>query len=170
MYLIISTSLTPNSRSRILAQLALTVFNEKEVGAEFFDLRDIDLPFCDGDKCYDDPTVKKLKEIIKQADSIIVASPIYNYDVNAVAKNLLEVTGSSWNEKVVGFICSAGGKGSYMSVMPFANSLMLDYRCRIIPRYVYTTSKSFNEGQLADNEIIDRINELVDTIITWSSS
>ena len=64
MYLIISTSLTPNSRSRILAQLALTVFNEKEVGAEFFDLRDIDLPFCDGDKCYDDPTVKKLEEII----------------------------------------------------------------------------------------------------------
>jgi FMN reductase len=57
-----------------------------------------------------------------------------------------------------------------MSVMPFANSLMLDYRCRIIPRYVYTTSESFSEGQLADNEIIDRINELVDTIISWSSS
>ena len=170
MYLIISTSLNPNSRSRILAQRALTVFNEKEVGAEFFDLRDIDLPFCDGDKCYDDPTVKKLKKIITQADAIIVACPIYNYDVNAVAKNLLEVTGSSWNEKVVGFICSAGGKGSYMSVMPFAHSLMLDYRCRIIPRYVYTPSESFNEGQLADNEIIDRINQLVDTIITWSSS
>ena len=50
MYLIISTSLNAKSRSSILAQRALTVFNEKEVGAEFFDLRDIDLPFCDGDK------------------------------------------------------------------------------------------------------------------------
>jgi len=60
--LIISTSLNTNSRSWVLAQFALSVFNEKGVDAELFDLRDVDLPFCDGDKCYDDPTVKKLKK------------------------------------------------------------------------------------------------------------
>ncbi|MDP6500219.1 MAG: hypothetical protein QF847_03295 [Candidatus Marinimicrobia bacterium] len=61
---------------------------------------------------------------------------MYNYDVNAAAKNLLELTGSGWNEKTVGFICNAGGDKSYMSVMSFANSLMLDHRCKIIPCFV----------------------------------
>ena len=167
MYLIISTSLNTNSRSWILAQCALSVFNEKGIDAELFDLRDVDLPFCDGDKCYDDPTVKKLKKIITQADAIIVACPIYNYDVNAVTKNLLELTGSSWNEKVVGFMCSAGGKGSFMSVMPFANSLMLDFRCHIIPRFVYAAGDAFDGRELIDSEIKIRIDELVSTIINW---
>ena len=167
MHLIISCSLNKSSRSRMMAEYAYNLYCKD---AKFIDFQKIEFPICDGDKCYEEPIVNELKGYINNASSILIASPIYNYDLNAVAKNLLEVTGSSWNEKVVGFICSAGGKGSYMSVMPFANSLMLDYRCRIIPRYVYTTSESFNEGQLADNEIIDRINELVDTIITWSSS
>jgi FMN reductase len=37
--------------------------------------------------------------------------------------------------KVVGFLCAAGGKSSYMSVMRLANSLMLDFRCLIIPHF-----------------------------------
>ncbi len=92
-----------------------------------------------------------------------------SYDLNAVAKNLLELTGKGWNEKVVGFICKAGRKASFMSVMPFANSLMLDYRCHIIPRFVYVTSDAFHGSDLVDSEILSRIDELVNTIIEWSS-
>ena len=170
MHLIISTSLNPNSRSGILAQHALTDFKDKSMAAEIIDLRDYDLPFCDGDTCNKDAVVKELKEKITNSKSIILASPIYNYDVNAVAKNLLELTGSAWTEKVVGFMCSAGGKGSYMSVMPFANSLMLDFRCHIIPRYVYVTGDAFDGLLIANEEVISRIEELVDSIISWSSS
>ena len=35
---------------------------------------------------------------------------------------------------------------SYMSVMAYANSLMLDFRCVIIPRFVYATGSAFAEG------------------------
>mgnify|MGYP001178670357 CR=1 FL=1 len=50
------------------------------------------------------------------------------------------------------------------------NSLMLDYRCRIIPRYVYATGDAFDSSQVANEEVISRIEELVDSIISWSSS
>ncbi|MFQ6676687.1 MAG: NADPH-dependent FMN reductase [Fidelibacterota bacterium] len=165
MHLIISTDLSPNSKTIVLAENALSVFNEMKVEAELIDLAENDLPFCDGKKCFENQSVQELTEIITTADSLIVVSPIYNYDLNAAAKNLLELTGSGWNEKVVGFICKAGGKSSYMSVMPFANSLMLDYRCHIIPRFVYATSDAFHGSELADDEIINRIDELVNTII-----
>jgi len=169
MHLIISTSLNPNSRTRVMAEYALKEFQNKDKEAELLDLFKIELPFCDGKKSYKDPAVIDLTKTIAEAESLLIASPIYNYDLNAVAKNLLELTGSGWNEKVVGFICNAGGMGGYMSVMPFANSLMLDFRCKVIPRFVYSTSAAFKDRELNDVKIKNRLEELVNTIIDWSS-
>ena len=137
--------------------------------AKYLDLQDIQFPFCDGDKCYDDPIVEELKGDIKDSSSILIASPIYNFDLNAVAKNLIELTGQAWIDKLVGFISAAGGKGSYMSPMSFANSLMLDFRCIIIPRFVYADKNCFNDGKISD-DIKDRIEELVDASILLSKA
>ena len=90
-------------------------------------------------------------------------------DLNAAAKNLMELTGRAWTDKLVGFICAAGGKGSYMSPMSFMNSLMLDFRCIIIPRFIYTDGDSFDDdNNLNDNQIKDRIEKLVDLTISLS--
>ena len=146
-----------------MAQYAYSLYNEEH--AHIIDLKDYVLPFCDGDKCYNDPSVKELKSYIENADSIIIASPIYNYNFNSVAKNLIELTGRSWSDKLVGFINSAGGKSSYMSSMYFANILMLDFRCLIIPRFVYADKTNFDNQSKMDHEIIERIQKLVQSSI-----
>ena len=161
MFLIISASLNPKSKSRKLAHFAKDAFNGKNKNVDFLDLRDIDLPFCDGTDCYNHKNSKIVNEKIKAADFILICSPIYNYDLNAAIKNVLELSCSSWENKKVGFICAAGGYSSYMSPMSFMNSLMLDYRCLIIPRYVYATGKDFDENLNICNEIKDRISDLV---------
>ena len=73
----------------------------------------------------------------------MIATPIYNYNVSSSAKNLVELTGKAWTDKVVGFLCAAGGRGSYMGCMGLANSLMLDFRSLILPRFVYATGDPF---------------------------
>lgn len=164
-YLIIGASLNPDSHSQVLAEQAQQLFQAREKQAQWLDLREVTLPMCDGSTAYGDPNLPPLAEMVSQAQGILVASPIYNYDVNANIKNFLELTGKSWQEKTVGFLCAAGGKGSYMSVMPFANSLMLDFRCLIIPRFVYATSEAFIEGELVDETIKTRLAELVDQLV-----
>ncbi len=159
MHLIVSCSLNKNSKSRAMAQYASSLFKKD---SRVLDLSTLDIPFCDGNDCYSSPVVKDLKELIISAESIIIAGPVYNYDLNAAAKNLVELTGRDWTDKVVGFICAAGGKGSYMSPMSFANSLMLDFRCVIIPRFVYATGESFDDTGKIDQSLKDRIRELVD--------
>ena len=136
---------------------------------DFIDLEKMTIPFCDGDECYNKPVVDELKQAISNATSIVIASPVYNYDLNAAAKNLMELTGKSWTDKIVGFILAAGGKGSYMSPLPFMNSLMLDFRCLIIPRFVYAEGSLFNGMEMKD-ELKERLKELVDTSITLSES
>ena len=129
-------------------------------GADFIDLQDYDLPLSDGGSCYAHPHVIALAPKVRKAKAVIVATAIYNYDVNAAAKNFLELTGKAWEGKVVGFICAAGGHGSYMSVMPFANSLMLDYRCHVIPSFVYAAPAHIDEGTFGDKALNQRVEEL----------
>ena len=165
MHLIISCSLNKFSKSRMMAEYAYNLYCKD---AKFIDLQKIELPICDGDTCYGKPIVNELKDTIENARSILIASPIYNYDLNAVAKNLIELTGQSWTDKLVGFISAAGGKGSYMSPMSFVNSLMLDFRCLIIPRFVYADKACFNNSGDMNDMIKVRIEELVDSSILLS--
>ena len=158
--LIISSSLNPKSRSRLLALIAFNKLKDMGVSVEWLDLADHSVPLCDGDSTYNNSKVKVLKEIVQNAKGILFAVPIYNYDVNAAAKNLIELTGDAWNEKVVGFLCAAGGKGSYMSVMSLANSLMLDFRCLILPRFVYSVGEDFGEDEVTDPKVKERVMEL----------
>ena len=161
--LIISSSLSKKSQSRKMAEYILNRLNSEEIDIEMLDLRDYNLPLCNGDENSDISIVMDLKSMIREAQGILIATPIYNYNVNAAIKNLIELTGSGWSDKVVGFICSAGGKSSYMSVMSLANSLMLDFRCIIIPRIVYSDEDS---RQLEDS-VKKRLDQLSSELIRF---
>lgn len=158
--LIISGSLRPASRSRILVQAIDKALQSQSVETQFLDLRDYSLPFCDGDIAYEHPQVEILSSMIRQADAILIGIPIYNFDINAAVKNLVELTGSAWENQVVGFLCAAGGRSSYMSVMNFGNDLMLDFRCLILPRFIYAVGSDFTEATISNSEIEDRIQRL----------
>ncbi len=148
---VICCSLNPESRSTGMAESLREPLTRAGVRVDWIDLRDHDLPLCDGATVYGHPEVQALADRLKAADAAIFALPIYNYDGNAAAKNLIELTGKPvWLQKTVGFLCSAGGRGSFMSIMSMANSLMLDFRCVIVPRFVYADDSDFGGDGLSD--------------------
>ncbi len=162
MFLVISASLHPNSRSRILARACTERLSQNHREVNFFDLAVSTLPQCDGATAYAAPHVKELAALIQDAEAIFVASPVYNFDVCAALKNAVELTGRAWTGKVVSLMLAAGGQGSYMSAMGLANSLMLDFRCLIVPRFIYATGDAFEGNSLADEEIQSRVGLLVE--------
>jgi NAD(P)H-dependent FMN reductase len=170
MILVISSSLHPDSRSRILAHACIERLSAAGARAQLFDLAQSPLPACDGATAYDNPNVQALGKLIEQADAILLAAPVYNYDVNSAAKNAVELTGQAWTGKVVGMMLAAGGHGSYMSAMGLANSLMLDFRCIIVPRFIYATSDSFEGNELADEDMQQRIEVLVDETLRMANA
>jgi len=157
--LIISASLNPASKSRLLVEAASATLTADGVTHQILDLRNLPLPLCDGGAAYGDPNVAKAAMLVREASAIMVASPIYNYDVNAALKNLLELTGKAWTDKTVSFLVAAGGNSSYMSIMSVVNSLMLDFRCVIVPRFVYAAPADFNENGIASETVTDRVAE-----------
>lgn len=163
MIAIISSSLREDSNSRILAREAQRVLEQDGHAVALIDLRDHPLPLCDGGACYAHPEVARVQKILAAAQAFIIATPIYNYDGAAAVKNLIELTGSAWENKVVGFLCAAAGKSSYMSIMSLANSLMLDFRSVVVPRFVYATGDDFADGGLQSPEQLRRVAELART-------
>ena len=169
-YLVVSSSGNPSSNSRRMGRIAFAHLEKARVDCRWLDLAEMDLPLCDADACYAHPAARKLSAAIAAADGVIVAAPVYNYDVSASAKNMIELTGSAWEDKVVGFLCAAGGASSYMSVMAYANSLMLDFRCVIIPRFVFATGDAFDDDTLTDAGISQRIEQVAAELIQFTQA
>ena len=174
--LVLSCSLNPTSKSHRLAEAAVEAVPAKGGTAELIDLRQWDLPMCDGRESFGHPSVQPLTDKIEQASAILLSSPVYNYDLSAAAKNAVEMTGRAWQEKAVGFLCVARGHRSYMSPFGLANSLMFDFRCHIVPRFVYATGGDFeDDGRLAGG-IQGRVEELAGAVVqlaralAWSRS
>ena len=163
---VVSCSLNTSSRSRRLALAAEASVRREGAAAELVDLREWELPLCDGGGSFDHRSVEPLSDTIARASAILLSAPVYNYDLNAAAKNLVEMTGQSWTEKPVGFLCSAGGERSYMSPIGFANNLMLDFRCLIIPRFVYCTKADLDADGGLGAPVRERIDELANTAVT----
>ena len=57
-----------------------------------------------------------------------------------------------------------------MSVMSLANSLMIDFRCYIIPKFVYATKHDFEDGKITNYDIKERIEELGKELVRVSNA
>ena len=163
---VVSGSLNPRSQSRALAEHFSEVSSQHGTNVDLIDLRQHPLPFHDGTSDCKTSEVLELTERIRLADAIVVATPIYVYGVNAAVKNFVDLTGHAWTDKAVGFLCSAGGSFSYMSILSIANSLMLDFRCLVLPRFVYATSDDFVTNKISSTikiknpDVLQRVEEL----------
>ena len=167
---VLSCSLHPMSRSFVLARKAEENLIAQGADVRFYDLRDHEMEFCGRPEARHAEIVSELKAVIEGSSAVLMSVPIYNFYANAVAKNIIELTGRSWIYKVVGFLCAAGGQSSYMSIMNIANSLMLDFRCEVVPRFVYATGRAFGNDRtedmfVEDPDILERIEELTDMTV-----
>ena len=164
---ILATSLDAGSRSQIMARYAAERLEARGVSCTLIDLRGWNLPLGGGETEAHQEEVSRLKRLVQPATHLLFAVPVYNWDVNAAAKNLLEIlSGHELDEKTVGFLCAAGGQSSYMSVLPFANSLMLDFRCWIVPRFVYATGGDFGDNEIRSEKVRERIELLLDELFS----
>tara|TARA_X000001036_G_scaffold394102_1_gene394202 strand:+ start:8552 stop:9091 length:540 start_codon:yes stop_codon:yes gene_type:complete len=172
-YLVINSNMNKDSKSLFITDLIIKKINEKndsKINSDLILLSQFDIPLCNGNNHLNNKTVLDLNHKINQSDGILIFTPIYNYNINSALKNLIEMTGNAWKEKILAFVCIAGGEKSYMSVMSLANSLMLDHRCVIIPRFVYVTGTDFISDSKLNDNIMTRINGLVDDLIKFVKS
>jgi len=155
-FTIVSCSLDPDSRSRQLAFAAQHSLQAAGVQVTLIDLRGVLLPGFDNHDIYRHPQLPQLHRVIREADGVLLATPVYNWGVAGAAKTLVEVTGSTeaergltsaWFDQLVTFLVAGGLPHSYMAHTSFASALMLDFKCVINPYHVYATGRDWTGSE-----------------------
>lgn len=163
---IVNSSLSSDSNTRMLCRHAHAHALARGIAADFIDLRDHRvLPY--GEEGSEG--VGQIEAQLEAAGAIILAFPLYNFNMNASLKALIEHCGSCFEDKVVGLMTAAGGRSSYMSVFSVGQSLMLDFRSWVVPRYVYAVGGDFGAEAIASPEVRRRVEQLVETAhrVAW---
>ena len=109
-------SLRKGSYTRMALAVALRGAAERGAETKLIDLRDYQLGFCNGGDEGDYPKdVARLREEVRNAQGIILATPEYHGGYSGVLKNALDLMGfDEFEGKMIGLVgVSGGGLGAF---------------------------------------------------------
>ena len=157
----IAGSLRPDSYS----QQALRVVAERlaALGAEveILDLRQLNLPFCDGSDDYPNyPDVAKLRQAVLEADGVVLVTPEYHGSLSGVLKNALDLMGfEQVSGKGTGLISVLGGQSNSNSLNDMRTILRWIHAWTIPEQVAIGQAwKAFDaDGKLQDEKLSERI-------------
>ncbi|BAY28397.1 MULTISPECIES: NADPH-dependent FMN reductase [unclassified Tolypothrix] len=165
----IGGSLRPNSYTQIALQVAAQRVEALGAEVEILDLRQMQLPFCNGGKDYSDyPDVQRLRDTVTNTDGLILATPEYHGGVSGVLKNTLDLL--SFDElsgKVAGVVSVLGGQSNSNAL----NELRLILRWVhgwVIPEQIAIGQAwgAFNaEGKLLDEKLSQRFDQFAQSLV-----
>jgi NAD(P)H-dependent FMN reductase len=152
--LILSSSLSKNSRSFILCNEVSKSLSKKGVDCTIVDARNIPMR----PKHYElTSEMEAFADQIKETDNIIIGMGVHCYSVNDSLKILLDTCFSNATAKFYGILCAAGGERSYLSTMHLTQICMNEWRMIQLPRIVYATGKDFEGDSILSTELLERI-------------
>lgn len=175
MILLISFSLNPKSKSYKSLKAAYDYLKSRGVEAKIIDLREYDLPFYDGtEEILANSHIKEIFDIFNSVEKIIIAAPIYNFDVNANLKNFIDLLSVTRyknllnNKQVIGMIGAMGSEKGFTSLLLSLSYFQFSLGFYLIPKIVMSEPKDFNEKNEVSTVLENRIQELCNTIIQVS--
>ena len=152
--LILSSSLSENSRSYLLCKAVKEELIAKGDNITFVDARNIPMqPVHRGGT----PEMETLAKQVDEADNIIIGMGVHCYSVNDSLKILLDACFGKATGKFFGILCAAGGERSYLSTMQLTQICMNEWRMMQLPRIVYATGKDFKEDIIISSKVLERI-------------
>ena len=169
----ITGSLRSDSYSALALEQALKRVKALDAEVEMLDLRNMTLPFCDGGNEYPEyPDVEVLRDKVKTADGLILATPEYHGSLSGVLKNALDLMSfEHLSDKVTGLISVLGGQ---------SNSNALN-DMRIIVRWVHGVVipeqiavgqawQAFDsEGNVKDEKLAERFDGFAQSLIDYTN-
>jgi chromate reductase len=136
------------------------------------------LPLYNQDLEHDLPeAVKELKEMIRGADAILIATPEHNYSVTAVLKNAIEwgnrpPRDASWSGKPAAVISASTGLRGGVRAQLHLRQIMIDLNMYPINKpllLVANARDKFDENlRLIDEESLQILREVLSSLVEWT--
>jgi NAD(P)H-dependent FMN reductase len=162
-------SLRDDSYTRVALDHALAAAGERGAGTELLDLRSYDLPVFDADD-RDVGDATRLRRAVREADSVLLGTPMYHGSYAAPLKNALDYCGfDEFENTTVGLLGVSGGRfptgalDHLRSVCRALNAWVLPYQAA-----VPNSHSNFEAGGFVDEELADRVAVLGERAVEYA--
>jgi NAD(P)H-dependent FMN reductase len=159
-------SLRPGSFTRMALRIALDGAREAGAEAELIDLREYQLVFATGeeDESGFPPDVTRLREKVRAASGIILATPEYHGSFSGVLKNALDLMGfDEFEGKMLGLVGVSGGAMGAFSALNHLRYIGRALHAWVVPEQasIPRAHAEFDDtGKLKDPELERRVKEV----------
>ena len=158
-------SLRPGSYTRIALDIALQGATEMGAKTQLLDLSEYELAFCTGPDQGNYPAdVYRLRDSVRKAQGIILATPEYHGSYSGVLKKALDLMGfDEFAMKMVGLVGVSGGAMGASGALASLRTVGRSLRAWVLPLQVSIAQgrNAFDKnGHLKDNQIHDRLLEI----------
>jgi FMN reductase len=163
--LAICGSLRAGSHTRKALEIAIAGARQAGGELEVVDLEQLKLPFFDGDggPASQTPEAVRFKALVKGADGLLIATPVYHDSYSGVLKNALDLLYVELQDKLAALIAVGGGRVGQGQALEHLRAVFRETSCWVIPRQVAVpqSAEAFDEqGQPKDKELTTRLSAL----------
>lgn len=132
------------------------------------DLADYDIQFSDGRNYQDyEGDTKYVAETIMSADALIIGTPIFQASIPGTLKNVFDLLPEgAFLDKVVSILVTAGSSKHFLVAEQQLKPILAYMKAQLVQTYVFIEEKDFYRKEIINDDIMFRIQQLVeDTII-----
>ncbi len=164
---IIQSSLRQGSNTAVVCRAFAEKCDARGLHVHYVDLKDVEMELCDARPLDEySESMQKVYKIVEGSEAVIFGMPVYQYSMSGVLKNFIDICGKATAGKPVGAIVNAGGPNCYMASQDLFNALYYEYATTSISPTPYTSAMDFQEGKLASEKTLSKLDELVEKIIS----
>ena len=168
-------SLREESKSRVALELALDAAASRGADTDLIDLRTLDLPVYDAD-ANEAGEATELTQRIRDADALVLATPMYHGSYSTPLKNALDYCGfDEFENQTVGLLAVAGGSfpitalDHLRSVMRALDAWVLPYQAAVPNSSRNISFDEEGNGTFVDDKLADRVSTLGDRVVQYAN-
>jgi FMN reductase len=167
-------SLNANGTTSKALEIALQGAAEYDAETTLLELRNFDLVFCGSvpEKEYP-PDVFQLRQILRESQGIILATPEYHGSLTGVLKNMLDLMSiEDLETKIVGLIGVAGGHVGAINSLNTMKTICRNLHCWVLPQEVSIaeSARAFDDdGSVKDPALEERLLNVGRQLVKFAS-
>jgi len=163
-------SLRDDSYTRTALDHALAAASDCGAGTDLVDLREMELPVYDAD-ADDAGDAPALRERVRNADAVVLGTPMYHGSYSAPLKNALDYCGfDEFEHTTVGLLGISGGSFP-ITALEHLRSVCRALNCWVIPHQaaIPRARDSIEDGAITDEGIDERVARLGEEAVQYAN-
>jgi FMN reductase len=170
----IAGSLRAGSVSTAMVKQVLQASKEAGADIDIIDLKRYPkLPFCDGRRNNDSSygtTVTRLRKKIKEADALVIGTPVFHGGYSGALKNLIDLNCiTAFQGKPVTIVSAAGGDIATESALNQLDIVLRSLKTIRLPQQAAAGKNDSNgKGRITNEVLLQRLNRMGTELVTFT--